>query len=196
MTMMNPEEAVQNLEFIKNMMAQTKHDVMEKNIGQMIAWGVLVSLSCYLLASLDGGQRQHWDTTVWIGCFTLGLVYSAFDSHKHLQKVKVLNTLSRIFATLWFASYAVFVLAIFLPLLAGDAALELSGVSLISFVLAINYTVMSVALRIAPLKLSAFSFFLCSILLYFVPQDAYYLLFGTAMLIGQVIPSIWMKFKA
>jgi hypothetical protein len=193
--MMNSEEAVQNLEFIKSMMAQTKNDLMEKNVGQMIFWGVIVSLSCFSLAMLDTAQQEHAEKTIWLGCFLLGLAYSVYDSHKHLQKVKVLNTLTRIFATLWFASYAVFLLAIFVPIILGNSSLLMAGYLTISFILAINYTVMSFALKIAPLRLSSAAFFLCSILLYFVPVESHYLLFGTTMLIGQVIPSVWMKYR-
>jgi hypothetical protein len=193
--MMNSEEAVQNLEFIKNMMAQTRNDLLEKNVGQMIFWGVIVSLSFYGLALLDTARRAQVEDAVWLGCFLLGLAFSAYDSRKHLQKVKVLNTLSRIFATVWFTSYAVFLLAIFMPIISGNASLVIAGYLIISFILAINYTVMSFALRITPLRLSSAAFFVCSILLYFVPLESYYFLFGTAMLIGQVIPSVWMKYR-
>lgn len=193
--MMNSEEAVQNLEFIKSMMAQTKNDLLDMNVSQMIFWGVIVSLCCFALAMLDTAQQELYEKPVWLGCFLLGLAYSAYDSRKHLRKVKVLNTLSRIFATLWFTSYAVFLLAIFAPMISGNVPLLNAGYIIISFILAINYTVMSFALRITPLRLSSAAFFLCSIFLYFVPEESYYLLFGMTMLIGQVMPSVWMKYR-
>jgi hypothetical protein len=194
--MIPKNEAIENVEFIKNLMAQTRSDLVEKNIGQMIVWGVLVTLSCFTVAWLKFNHHDHLELPVWLCCFALAMAYSFYDSRKYVRKVKVLNTVSRIFAGLWTASYIIFLLASVLPFIAVNPMMEKATYCIISLILTINYTTIAVAFREKPIYFSAIVFFLCSVSFYFIPPIFHDLVFGTAMLLGQVVPSLWLKYRS
>ncbi len=194
--MLNQNEAIENVEFIKTLMAQTRSDLVEKNIGQMIVWGILVTLSCFTVAGLKFMQQDDYELMVWLICFALAMAYSFYDSRNYVRKVKVLNTVSRIFAGLWTASYVIFLLASVLPFLAGNAMMVDVTYLIVSLILTINYTAIAVAFREKPIYVSAVVFLICSISFYFMPAGFLDLAFGMAMLLGQVAPSLWLKYRS
>ncbi len=191
---MNSNEALENVQYIKNMLFQSRNDQMHRNFGQMIVWGILVTISCYVGAYLNFAHLIDYQVVVWVICFSIGISYSVYDSRKYYKKIKVLNTISKMFATLWNASYVVFFLVSFVPVLTGKIPVNDITVQIISFILAINYTVVAVAFQIKPVYVSAAVFYLSGILSYFVPFELFDLMFGTAMLIGQVLPSLYLKY--
>lgn len=192
---MDSNEALENVQYIKNMLTQTRTDSLDRNVGQMIVWGILVTISCYIRAYLNFVHLIDYQVAVWVICFVIGISYSVYDSRKYYKKIKVLNTISKMFATLWYASYVVFILVCFVPVLIGKIPVNDISVPIISFILAINYTVVAVAFQIKPVYVSSAVFYLCGILSYFIPFELFDLMFGTAMLIGQVLPSLYLKYS-
>ncbi len=193
---MDQNKAIEELEFIKKVMQDSKRTVVDNGMGYII-WGILIVIG--LLSTFISVVNQtygfYWNWVVVVG---IGWIYSLYDiitNRIHKRKRNKTFT-SKILGSIWFATgIGMTILGFLMPI---TGALHGQYISpMLSVLLGIAFFISSVVYDYWWLMMISVGWWITAIIMFFVPGIYTMLIMAGEMLFFQVVPGIilYTKFK-
>lgn len=189
---MNENKAHEDLEFIKNIIAESKQSVVFGN--DFIIWGVLVALSLittYILSITGYGMYIKW---LWVGSISIGWIYQAIVFKTAYRPIGAKTFIDKIIGRLWVATGICATTVAFMGMFVTNFGMYISP--LICSFLTVAYFVTGELLKKTTWRYLAAGWWLCAVVMFLFPGKNSIIIMAVGITCLQIIPGITIRKNA
>lgn len=178
-----------SLEIISEMIASTRNKFAEDGF-HFLLWGIIIVICCLVqFIMIEFMQMPAESNYVWILMPFVGGPISMWYGAKHRKAQKVKTLIDEFYKYIWIGFGASMFCTIFL-----SVSYKHTPTPFILILMAFAVYISGIVLKFKPLVYGSIVFWVSSILIYFMPSDAYQLLlFAISVMIGYIIPGFLLR---
>ncbi len=184
---MNKNEVVENLEFIKKVIQESRQSIIYGT--SFIVWGALVSLSLVITYLLILTENYSSIQYIWIGLMIIGWGYSVYEKRKLQTETKPKTFVENITSSVWFAT-GISITTIAILGMTGKTFNPGYISPIISMILGVAYYVTASLHNYKWLKNISFGWWIGAICLFFITSSFSLIIMAILMICFQVIPGL------
>ncbi len=185
---MNTNQAVEELEFIKKVIADTRSVIVDNGFS-FIFWGIIITLgllSTFIAIQIEFHIDYAWN---WLLVIGIGWAYTLYSNYKYGRKVKVYTFAGKLLGAVWFSAGIAMTILGFVGTFT-DAYNGIYISPILSTILGISFFISGFLYDKRWITYISAGWWAGAIIMFIYPYLYTLLLMGAMMIVFQIIPGI------